>query len=101
EQTSRPLFAAPLPRIGMPSGIGVPNPGISVWVFLGISRLFRSTTPPELSRAVQITNVAALGALLWLTVRLIPLDQRERWLWATALAEVNPTEVVLRRSIWA
>src|SRR5207247_695285 len=61
EQTTRPLFAAPLPRIGMPSGIGVPNPGISVWVFLGISRLFRSTTPPELSRAVQITNVAALG----------------------------------------
>src|SRR5438132_9569757 len=100
EQTARPLTDA-WPRVGMASGVGIANPGLSVWTFLVLSRLFGANTPPGLARAVQITNIAALVALWWLAVRGVQRDERASWLWATALAAVNPIAVLVQRKIWA
>src|SRR5438105_3972716 len=51
------------PWFGMPSSKKLLNPGMSVWVFLGLARLFETQTPVELGQAVQLSNVAALAVL--------------------------------------
>lgn len=101
EQTRRYPVSGAFPWIGMESGIGIPNPGMSVWAFLALSRVFPSRTPPELARAVQITNIIAIGGLLLLALRLIDAGERTAWLWAVALASVNPVAVLLHRKMWA
>src|SRR5919198_1883880 len=53
----------PLPWIGMPSGVGTPNPGMSVWAFVALARLTSASTPEELGRAVMLANAAALALL--------------------------------------
>ncbi len=91
----------PWPRLGMPSGAGPRNPGASVWVFILLSRATGPGDPPALARAVQLLNIAALLALVAFAVLLVPRGEREPWLWAAALAAVNPTAVLLQRKIWA
>jgi 4-amino-4-deoxy-L-arabinose transferase-like glycosyltransferase len=88
------------PWLGMPSSVGLPNPGLSLWVFGGLQLLFGAQSPPELARAVQLTNVAALVLLCVLALRLVPAAEREPWLWAVALAAVNPLTVLFHRKIW-
>src|SRR5581483_9683983 len=50
----------PWPELGMVSGGQVKNPGMSVWVFVGLARIFHATNPIELARAVQCMNILAL-----------------------------------------
>src|ERR1700733_8901336 len=59
------LMAAggPWPSLGMPTSMGAPNPGMSLWVFAGLFALFGVETPPDLARAVQVLNCIALVAL--------------------------------------
>src|SRR5438874_5009459 len=54
----------PVPSLGMPTSRGSRNPGASVWVFLGLGRLFAVDEPPDLARAGALLNVAALAVLL-------------------------------------
>src|SRR5262249_44475725 len=61
---------------------------------------FGVQTPPDLARAVQLVNVAALVLLCACALRLVPAEEREPWLWAAALAAVNPLAVLLQRKIW-
>lgn len=91
------------PELGMPSGVGLRNPGMSIWVFVGLARAFAAKTPMTLDRAVVLMNCFALAWALWMAARLVPDDgkQREAWLWATALAAVNPIALLLERKIWA
>jgi hypothetical protein len=91
---------APFPWLGMPSSAEIANPGMSLWVFVLLSRLFAVTDPVGLARAVQYLNVAALVLLIWVAFRPILRDQRESWLWAAALAAVNPLAVLFHRKIW-
>ncbi len=89
-----------LPWLGMPSSVDIPNPGMSVWVFVLLERLSGADDPPALARAVQITNVAALVLLVCFALRHVPRGEREAWLWAAALVAVNPLAVLFHRKIW-
>jgi hypothetical protein len=89
------------PWLGLYTSTGVRNPGMSVWVFIALAKLVHATEPTDLARAVQITNILALGLLTWFALRVVPREQREPWLWAIALAAVNPLTVGFHRKIWA
>lgn len=89
------------PLLGMASGAGVKNPGMSVWIFEVLAKITHATTPPQLARAVQLLNILALGALAFFSLRLVPEAERDPWCWATAFAAVNPFAVLLQRKIWA
>jgi hypothetical protein len=90
----------PFPWRGMPTSTGVHHPGGSVWIFLALSKLFGASTPPELARACQLVNIAAIVLLVVFAFRAVPRPEREIWLWAAALVSVNPMAIVLHRKIW-
>jgi hypothetical protein len=89
-----------LPWLGMPSSVDIPNPGMSLWVFMLLQRLSRAEDPPALARAVQLVNVAALVLLVVFAFRHVLPPEREAWLWAAALVAVNPLAVLFHRKIW-
>jgi hypothetical protein len=89
------------PLLGMPSGVKVNNPGMSVWIFPILSKITHASTPPELARAVQILNILALFMLAFFSLHLLPEPERPAWCWATAFAAVNPIAVLYQRKIWA
>ena len=100
ERTQLVGKSEPLPWLGMPTSCVLRHPGGTVWVFLGLSHLFNVHEPTELARACQLLNVAAIVLLVVFAWRAVPRDQREPWLWAAALAAVNPLAVLLQRKIW-
>lgn len=91
----------PIPALGMNSGVNIPNPGLSVWVFVGLARLTGVDSPVGLARAIQMLNVLALVLLAFLVLKFMRGPTRETWTWAVALACVNPIDVLLQRKIWA
>jgi 4-amino-4-deoxy-L-arabinose transferase-like glycosyltransferase len=91
---------AELPWLGMPSSVNIPNPGMSLWVFVLLQRLSSAADPPALARVVQLTNIAALVLLVCFAFRCVPRGEREAWLWAAALVAVNPLVVLFHRKIW-
>src|SRR5579859_6552862 len=86
--------------LGLYTSNGLRNPAMSIWVFLGLGKIFAVTKPTDLARAVQIINIVALGLLAWFALRVVKREEREPWLWALALAAVNPLTVVFQRKIW-
>ena len=90
----------PFPRLGMPSSAGMANPGMSVWVFMGLSRLFGVDNPVSLARIVQLLSIAAIGLQIIFALRWAPPAEREAWLWSAALLSVNPLAVLFHRKIW-
>lgn len=90
----------PWPSSGMASGVAVPNPGLSVWLFVPLARVAGS--PVTLAQVVQIINVVALLGFVALGAsRLIAGPARQIWFAGLALMSVNPIAVVLARKIWA
>jgi hypothetical protein len=100
EQVRNLLSGAPWPWIGMPTSVGLFNPGMSIWVFAPLGQFSGARLPPELARAVQVLNVAALIGLVAFAWLCIPRERREPWLWAAALWAVNPLAVIFERKIW-
>jgi hypothetical protein len=49
-----------LRTIGMPSSAGLPNAGMSLWVFVAISTILPIVDPLELTRSVQVLNIVAI-----------------------------------------
>ncbi|MBS2033263.1 MAG: hypothetical protein JST54_35645 [Deltaproteobacteria bacterium] len=90
----------PWPDLGQVSGVGLRNPGLSVWLFAGIDRLFDASTPLQLDRGVVTLNVLAMGLLAVFIWRNVAEDQREAWCWAALIAAVNPIVLLLDRKIW-
>jgi hypothetical protein len=90
-----------LKLVGMPSSAGLPNSGMSFWVFLAISSIFPINDPLALTRAVQLMNVAAILLLAMFALTGIERSEREPWLWSVALVSVNPLAVLFSRKIWA
>lgn len=89
----------PWPWVGMPSGVGLENPGASVWPFALLAYL--TTDPSSMNFAVALLNVAALwGFALWVRHT---WSERERTLglWGVALFAVSPMPVLFARKIWA
>lgn len=92
---------APWPGVGMPSGAGgVPNPGLSVWIFAGFAKLTGAATPVALARCVQVLNSIALVALAAFAFSRTGLERRT-CLWAASLAALSPTAILVQRKIWA
>jgi hypothetical protein len=88
------------PRLGMPASAGPLNPGPSVWLFVLLGEVTGCDDPTQLARGVQVLSILALVSLAAFAVFLVPAGEREPWLWAAALASVNPTAVLLHRKIW-
>ena len=86
---------------GMLSGVQIPNPGLSVAIFVGLAKVFGAHTPPDLAQAVQILNCLALVILAAFAWKCTHSANREAWLWGTALVCVSPIAVLLHRKIWA
>lgn len=91
----------PWPALGMASGAGTRNPGMSIWIFVGLARLFSATDPVRLAMAVQCLGVLAVALVLLIALRLAKGQDRETWIWTAALAAVNPFAVLFHRKIWA
>jgi hypothetical protein len=89
-----------LPLLGMGSSAGLPNAGLSLWAFIGLSAVLPALDPIALARAVALSNGAAI-LLLSLFARFgVQRAEREPWLWAAALVAVNPLAVLFSRKIW-
>jgi hypothetical protein len=90
----------PFPWRGMPSSTGLDNPGLSVWIFIGLGRLFAVHDPTQLARVVQCLSIAGILLLIAFIFICVPRAEREPWLWASALLWVNPLAVLFHRKIW-
>jgi hypothetical protein len=99
-QTQEVGRTSPFPWRGMPSSTGLDNPGMSLWIFLLLGKLFAVHEPTSLARAVQLLSIAGLGTLALFALRVVPRREREPWLWAVALLAVNPLAVLFHRKIW-
>ncbi len=90
----------PWPSLGMQSGVRIPNPPLSVWIFVPLARA--AGDPVVLAQFVQIINVLALlGFAILGSVTAFPEQTRRIWLAGLALQAVNPLAVSLSRKIWA
>jgi hypothetical protein len=87
--------------VGMGSSAGIVNPGLSIWLFVFLTKLFSAHTPVALSQAVQLCNCLALAVLLGFALSLKVESERKVWLWGAAIAAVNPISIVLQRKLWA
>lgn len=100
KRTQRVGVDEPLPLHGLPTSANFLNPGLNVWIFVGLSKLCGVTDPPGLARIVQVLSILALLLLVVFTLRCVPPPQRELWLWAIALMALNPMAVIYHRKIW-
>lgn len=91
----------PWPELGMPSGVGLRNPGMSIWIFAILAKVVGAKTPLALDQAIIFMNIGAFALLILFAYRIVPAKEREAWLWAGALAAVSPLAVLLQRKIWA
>jgi 4-amino-4-deoxy-L-arabinose transferase-like glycosyltransferase len=89
------------PWLGQPSGVGLRNPGLSVWVFVVLARMFGADNPTGLARAVEVLNLAALALLVGFGLRAVSRREPEPWLWSAALVALSPVAVLFSRKIWA
>lgn len=90
----------PFPWLGMTSSVGIKTPGMNVWVFMMLGKIFRVGEPTQLARAVQTLNIIAIVVLVGFALSAVSVREREPWLWAAALASVNPLAVLFHRKIW-
>ena len=100
DQVRAAMAGGPWQWTGMPLSIGGLNPGMSLWVFIGLGWVAGAETPPDLARAVQLLNCAALVALVLFAWGCVHATESEAWYWAAALWAVNPLAVILERKIW-
>lgn len=91
----------PWPWLGVSSGVHIKNPGMSVWVFLALGKLFQVTEPTQLARSVQVLNILALALAIFFVYRFLRSEEHEPWLWGILLACVNPFAILYQRKIWA
>jgi hypothetical protein len=87
------------PWIGMPSGVGLRNPGLSIWPFALIAHV--ADTPTGMNQVIQWINALGLWALVLWVQRTWPKEQRALGLWGVALYAVTPLAVLFSRKIWA
>lgn len=100
EHVQQALSGGPLPEIGMSTSIGAANPGLSIWIFIVLGKLFAVRTAPELATAVQLLNVAGIVGLVAFACCAASSRARELLCWAAALWAVNPLAIIFERKIW-
>jgi len=99
-QTQLIGHSQPFPWVGMPSGVYIPNPGASIWVFFVLARAFSIHDPVVLAHAVQIFAWLGILLILPMAAYFVKREEREPWLWAFALAMVNPLLILYQRKLW-
>jgi hypothetical protein len=93
--------STPWPWVGMPSGVYVPNPGMSYWIFTVLARIAGATTPTGLATALQIFSVIGLSLILpFATFWIRNTMEKKVWLWSFSLTMVNPIFVYYQRKLW-
>lgn len=85
--------------VGMKSGAGIINPGLSVWVFSLMGYLV--STPIEMARGVQILNILALLGFIFFVKKSFKGEEQQQWYWGLALLAANPLYILFSRKIWA
>jgi hypothetical protein len=101
ERVRAVLSGASWPWIGMATNIVVVrHSAVSVWIFVGLGKLFAVRTPPELATAVQIFNITAIIGFVAFAKFAIAAARREPWYWAAALWALNPLAIIFERKIW-
>jgi hypothetical protein len=88
----------PWPWVGMPTSLGFPNPGLSVWVFVPIGRM--AHRPTSMARVIVLLNMVGLIGFAGAVRAYLPPREREPWLWGLALQAVSPFAIRLSRKIW-
>jgi hypothetical protein len=88
----------PWPWVGMPTSLGFPNPGLSVWMFVPIGRIAK--TPTSMARVIVFLNLVGLVGFALAVRAYLPPREREPWLWGLALQAVSPFAIRLSRKIW-
>lgn len=89
----------PWPWVGMPSGVQLRNPGLSIWPFAALGSVFHD--PVTMTQAIQWLNVLGLWALAAWVWKTWPRLDRALGLWSIALFAVSPLAVLFSRKIWA
>jgi len=87
------------PNVGMESGGGLVNPGLSVGIFAAIASF--TNDPIAMDRVVEISNVIAILCFLIFIFYKIDLKEKETWLLGIVLASISPLAVLFSRKIWA
>ncbi|MCF8299119.1 MAG: hypothetical protein K9J13_16340 [Saprospiraceae bacterium] len=85
--------------VGMRSGGGIVNPGMSLWIFAIFSYI--TSDPVVMVRIVMTLNVLAILGFLFFIYKRVDSSQKEIWLWGIALAAVSPLAVLFARKVWA
>jgi hypothetical protein len=88
------------PIFGPQTGLLTPSPGLGQGLITALGWLSGAQIPPDLARAVEFTNVAALLGMAAFVGFAIPQRCREPWRWALALWALNPIAVIFERKIW-
>ena len=87
------------PEVGIKSGGGIVNPGMSIGMFAAIAAF--TDDPIAMVRVVQWVNVLSLLGFVVLARRKLVGAEREAWVAGLALAAVSPLAVLFSRKIWA
>jgi hypothetical protein len=90
----------PWPTLGMGSGVGIPNPALSVWIFVAIAKIFHCATPLDLTRVVSMVNFAAILMLFYFAGWLVPEREKKAWVWAASFMSISLFPVLFSRKIW-
>ena len=85
--------------VGMRSGGGIVNPGMSLWIFTIFG--YFTSDPVVMVRIVMAINVLAILGFIWFVYKRVESSQKEIWLWGIALAAVSPLAVLFARKVWA
>jgi len=88
------------PWVGMPSGVYLQNPGMSIWVFIALAKIFRVTQPTELAHAVQLFSLLGIAMIIPFVLWFVRTEEREPWLWAFVFSLVNPFAILYQRKLW-
>ncbi len=89
------------PTLGMPSGVHIRNPGMSLWIFIALGKLFGISTPVGLNHVVMGLHIRALLFVLGFAYRVVDEKERPLWLWGLVITALNPIAVMYHRKIWA
>ncbi|MEO5971132.1 MAG: hypothetical protein ABIQ95_14480 [Bdellovibrionia bacterium] len=90
----------PWPWYGIPSGVYIVNPGMSIWVFAVLAKLFGIHQPTDLAHAVQAFALLGICLIIPFALKFVAESERRIWLWAYALALVNPFLILYQRKLW-
>ncbi len=90
----------PWPWYGIPSGVFLVNPGMSIWIFAVLAKILGIHEPTHLATAVQLFALLGMSLIIPFALKIVQKEDQKTWLWAFALAMVNPFLILYQRKLW-